>query len=683
MKRVLFLSLILAVGMTGFAQRHQLDVKNDMSNKVKWEQRHNFGKEVDMQAPVYAPNANMVSNALNRDTERFEVETMITQMDLQSNAFVANRMYRFDDGTVGVTATFPTNGTDRGTGYNYFDGTEFGDQPEARIEGLRTGWPSYCQYGDNGEIVVAHTGSDLVYYTRENKGEGEWQGPKYIPNPDLGFPDEDMTWPRVVTSGPHHNIIHVISASQDGDNISYDFYSRSTDGENWVTTTPPTMEEFEWHTSADSYALAANGDVVAMLYCGNYEMDAIVIKSYDNGETWERHTVWDNPYAGMDWDTPDPATLFSSDHPMYMPENGAICIDNNGKVHGAFSSECITHEEDGVYVYSGLTIDGIFYWNEDMGPYAVPEWTCPEDEYVLPIDPHNAFRFWFPTAEDGEYVRRNFEQPVIGFVDLNLIAEAGEFNSDLFHHETEYRACWLGCSATPAICINEDGNIAIAYSAADPTRIEENLNKYYRSVFVSYIEEPYHYGDAIYGGTDEGYTEEPGDFYYNWEYLQDPNDEEFGFIHGIDEALFVNSITNTTNNEFWFSYQADMEVGFYVSSNSPSQSSPSDNYIWAVKLVPDYPSVGLNEEVVNPMNEVKVYPNPVTDVLNINVNASQASEMNISVYNITGQKVMEKNVNIHGGINTPSINTSNLTSGIYFVTVKANGFENTLKFIVK
>ncbi|MBR5910797.1 MAG: T9SS type A sorting domain-containing protein, partial [Bacteroidales bacterium] len=78
-----------------------------------------------------------------------------------------------------------------------------------------------------------------------------------------------------------------------------------------------------------------------------------------------------------------------------------------------------------------------------------------------------------------------------------------------------------------------------------------------------------------------------------------------------------------------------------------------------------------------------VYPNPATSVLNIEVNASQSSDMNIAVFNITGQKVMEKNVNLHAGINTPSISTTDLSSGIYFVTVKANGFENTMKFIVK
>ena len=43
----------------------------------------------------------------------------------------------------------------------------------------------------------------------------------------------------------------------------------------------------------------------------------------------------------------------------------------------------------------------------------------------------------------------------------------------------------------------------------------------------------------------------------------------------------------------------------------------------------------------------------------------------------------EQNVTVNTGLNCPTINTADFASGIYFVTVKANGFENTLKFIVK
>ena len=135
-------------------------------------------------------------------------------------------------------------------------------------------------------------------------------------------------------------------------------------------------------------------------------------------------------------------------------------------------------------------------------------------------------------------------------------------------------------------------------------------------------------------------------------------------------------------------YSADANIGLYMDytsgENNNNMGELTENYIYAVKVMPDMEGWGVEEqEAVNPMTATRVYPNPASDVLNIEVNASQASEMSISVYNIMGQNVMNQNVNITTGVNTRCINTSELNSGIYFVTVKANGFENTMKFIVK
>lgn len=689
MKKVLFMSLALAVAMTGFAQKN-VPVKAEQKTKVKWEQYKALGKEAAEETSQFAPTGSAVTAYYgNRYDARVDYDAIVSQMDQQSNSFLANRMWRFDDGSIGVVTMIPANNNNRGTGYNYYDGEEFGPQPETRIEGIRTGWPSYCQYGENGEIVVAHTGTDLVYYTRENKGEGEWVGPTYIPNPSLGFPDENLTWPRVVTSGPNHDIIHVICATQwstddGGDGSSYDFYAKSTDGENWEVTTVPTFGDE--HFSADNYALASNGNIVAMLYCGAYQEDAFIIKSTDNGETWTRTTVWDNPYSGMNWDEGGDV-VFDDDHTMYCPENGAICIDNNGMVHCAFSAMEIANFDNegefGCWVYSGWSIDGIFYWNENMGTLQPHDWVCPSDEWLYPADPHDVFRFWYPANQpgtgDGNYVVRNFEQNIIGYMPFDV----ADFVSDMFHHGDDYRGHWLGISATPAICVDESGIVAIAYSVVDPARVGNmaQTTLYPRSVMVSYIEPPYAIGDGLWE-EDNHYTEEPGNYFLNIEYLQDEDDEEWGFIHSADEAIWVNSITNAVNREFWFSFQADEYVG--INAFSGTQTSPSDNTLWVVKVVPDSEILdGVEEESVNPMTAVRVYPNPATDVLNIEVNASQASEMSINVYNIMGQNVMSKTTSINTGINRPSISTSELSSGIYFVTVKANGFENTLKFIVK
>ncbi|MBR6227423.1 MAG: T9SS type A sorting domain-containing protein [Bacteroidales bacterium] len=682
MKKVLLTTLAIAVAMAGFAQKGQERVKAEQPRSAKANITA-LGKYDAAPALNFTPSTSVPRNIKGDDLSGWQ--TMRTLYDLQTNKIVGNRMYRFEDGTLGVTATMgqtPSAYSDRGTGYDYYNGTAFIFEEEenpvtGRIESMKTGWPSYCQYGPKGEIVVSHTGSNLVYYTREIKGEGEWQGPNEIPNPVwLGTSDSDMTWPRVVTTGPDHDILHVIAAASD-DNGFYLFYSRSTDGENWTTTFVPTLEEGEQGKySADSYVMAANGDNVAIMLL-SIMGHGYIIKSTDNGETWTKSKFWDNPYADFDWET-DENSLFGysdditiNDVDQYGPDLGTICIDNDGIVHGAFSGHKYAHLELGstyTYWYS-RTLDGVFYWNETMGTLQGPEWVCPDDGTVIPSDPHNICRMWWPTDETGEYIVRNFESAnLIGF--LTPDDHFSEFSSDNWVVTGYFQSP----AASPAICVDESGTVAVAYSVPDLTRPLSNDNKYLRSIMVSFIEPGYVMGDAT-----GNYSEIPGNCYYEWVKLQDADE----FLHSYDEAIYPICPTNTANEEFWFGYQADDTPGLNSGSNA-QQGAPSDNYIWVQKVIPDYEGLGISENpAVNPMTATRVYPNPATDVLNIEVNASQASEMSISVFNIMGQNVMNQTVSINTGINTRPVSISELNSGVYFVTVKANGFENTMKFIVK
>ncbi len=689
MKKVLFITLAMAVAMTGFAQKGMQRVKAVQPKAITADvNQRAFGKTMDAEVLNFAPNAGTPANYKGEDYAGWA--TMLTHYDLQSNGYVANRMWRFEDGSVGVVATWSqlANLTDRGTGYDYYDGTEFqwdefdGEPMPGRIETEKTGWPSYCQYGANGEIVVSHTGTKICYYTRETKGEGDWEGPSYIPNPDNSLPQPqghsaEMTWPRVVTSGANHDIIHVLAADQDDEpNLgdTYLYYSRSTDGETWTTSMVPTLEEWEYTIyGSDYYALAANGDNVAILL-NDVMGHTYVIKSTDNGETWEQIKVWNNPIAGLDWET-DPNTVFGDDNRMYAPETGAITIDNDGMVHAALSARCWYHEELGTSytILQSPQIDGIFYWDETMGTLPAPEWTCPEDNYVMEPSDRMVFRFLWPTTQAGDYVTRNWETNIVGFIEPDEYYQ--EIDNDHVFNEQTYYQFFSGSSVLPAIAVDDKGTIAVAYSSIDASRDMYNTNQYYyRSVYVSFVEAGYVMGDA----TGE-YSEVPGNVYYNQAKLQDADD----FLHSMDECVAVCAAPNVTNNEFWFSYQADDTPGFYIGNNA-SQTNATDNIIWAQKVIPDYEGLSVGENpAVNPVTSTRIYPNPVVDQMTIEVNAAQASEMSISVYNLMGQKVMDKNVSINTGINTPTLSTSSLSSGVYFVTVKANGFENTMKFIVK
>lgn len=73
-------------------------------------------------------------------------------------------------------------------------------------------------------------------------------------------------------------------------------------------------------------------------------------------------------------------------------------------------------------------------------------------------------------------------------------------------------------------------------------------------------------------------------------------------------------------------------------------------------------------------NSVVLYPNPVTNVLQISSNVEIGS---VAIYSINGMEVLSKKVNNTTG----EMDFSNLSSGVYFVQVEANDTMETYKII--
>ena len=667
----------LALGFSAFAQ--QRVAKNELQSfKVNAKKSAAVGKEiVNETAAQFAPQT-AKSVVINRFDNAEDGETMYTYYDLQSNSWVSNRMYQLPDGSVGVVATMShqsnQSATDRGTGYNFYNGEEWQEQPEARVEDRRTGWPSIAQWGERGEILISH--SPLGCYTREVAGEGEWQYRGELPPFPEGFEyDDDWAWPRIATSGDNHNIIHVIGDIQhsvSSDEVHHwQVYLRSEDAENWTITYSPLAQDGEEydHYTADAYNITANGHNVAMIYGDDLQSHVVMYKSTDDGLTWTRRVVWENPYYGYDWEN-DPQSVFSDT--LFGPASLAIALDNNGVAHVALSAYEYIHDELGntYTTYRGRAVDGICYWNDTQeGPIADtdhPEYIgTPYEEHLAHANPHHAMRLWWPIPDEPGYVRMHADSTKwIGYVPMY---EGYSYDGDMFYIENDYFYKLRSAqSGFPALSIDPYGNIACAFSAPNVSRVESNLNKYYRSIYVSYY------------NVDNGYWDQTIDD------ITDP-DATMYLPFLISENIYTNSADNVVNpGEFWFSFESDTQPGLYWGSYA-TQSDGTENYIHVMKLIPEgeYVSVPENYDAVNPMTSTRIYPNPVVDQMNIEVNASQASAMNISIFNLMGQKVMEKNVSVNAGLNYTTISTNDLSSGVYFVTVSANGFNHTMKFVVK
>ncbi len=76
-----------------------------------------------------------------------------------------------------------------------------------------------------------------------------------------------------------------------------------------------------------------------------------------------------------------------------------------------------------------------------------------------------------------------------------------------------------------------------------------------------------------------------------------------------------------------------------------------------------------------------LYPNPVTgDTLNISISGAQSGDYGISIYNSMGQQIMTQTIeSVSNTIRVDGL--QGLASGMYFISIKGNAAETTLKFL--
>jgi len=92
--------------------------------------------------------------------------------------------------------------------------------------------------------------------------------------------------------------------------------------------------------------------------------------------------------------------------------------------------------------------------------------------------------------------------------------------------------------------------------------------------------------------------------------------------------------------------------------------------------------IGINE-VADAVNNVRRYPNPATSAISISIDLIQSSTVVITIYDIVGKILVSSEIEkINAGSKTVQMDVSTIPSGIYFVTVIANGSTKTEKFVV-
>lgn len=624
MNRLLLVQFFLVIFITiGFGQ--QIEIPKSIQYRSPIQSPIHPAMDLqDIPTPIPG-NHGIPTN--NRDEEEVAIGT--TFFDFQTAGSTGRRIFTKGD-EVSAAWHFGINTTgfpDRGTGYNHFDGEDWGPLPSLRIEdNFRGGYPSFTVLEDGTEVVVSHTLVGAVWHLniyRKAPGSDLWEQSEIPSTVSTG----GMVWAKIATGGADGQSLHAIAITlhQDFGGTPYQgleqhlLYYRSQDGGNsWDISDmiiPGCDSTFYNTIDSEAYGIDANGETVSIGVFPSWG-DAAIFKSTDNGETWAKNIILDHPldkYDGngytiddipMDPNAPDSLAIASTDG--YC----SIVVDDIGLTHVVYGN--MYYSGNGGFFYFPGT-DGLSYWNESLGT-------------------GNAQTVAFTEDFDGS-----------GTIEVAGIA--GYF---------------LSLTSMPSMGIDIAGNFYIAYSAFNELYINDEDNQNYRQIYVI-------------ASTDGGVTWTDPYAAVN----EETTDVDFiPFLEGVYPGIPKN-----IGSSIQLIYQQDFRPGLHVSGD---QDIAETNFIVYSELDEENLGITSTNEPSLTLESVEISPNPTSGIVNIDYVLNESANVEIGVFNFLGQNLIHSSIGIQTiGNHSKTLELSDFSKGVYFVKIQADERIWTEKIVLK
>lgn len=191
-------------------------------------------------------------------------------------------------------------------------------------------------------------------------------------------------------------------------------------------------------------------------------------------------------------------------------------------------------------------------------------------------------------------------------------------------------------------------------------------------------------------------------FFYNWQFQQpsctSPLTPVTVYVLGTGGNSFTASGTGTPTVNFTPADQTATSYAWdFGDGNTSTDMNPTHVYAaggtYTVSLVISNGNcsetvtqtvktnvLGIND--LHTFSAFSVFPNPAKDVLTLSVNSSkQFNDCQLMISNVLGQNAYSKPVDLSSGDNKLNINISDLTAGIYFISLKNGKDVVTAKFV--
>lgn len=91
----------------------------------------------------------------------------------------------------------------------------------------------------------------------------------------------------------------------------------------------------------------------------------------------------------------------------------------------------------------------------------------------------------------------------------------------------------------------------------------------------------------------------------------------------------------------------------------------------------------LGVEDLTGLNEVSLFPNPATNMVNVRIETETADQIDFQLMDMTGRMIRRENVQHAGGTYNYQTSVENLSSGIYLMRIQTSKGQVTRKFIVE
>jgi parallel beta-helix repeat protein len=167
---------------------------------------------------------------------------------------------------------------------------------------------------------------------------------------------------------------------------------------------------------------------------------------------------------------------------------------------------------------------------------------------------------------------------------------------------------------------------------------------------------------------------ETADFSWNWATALTP--AASGYILQVREvgAALWTSYPTATNARF----VGDLTTGLSYEYRLVVQF---DGNTWGATSIQPLVGGGTKETVIEAMNMLNVYPNPVSDLLTVEILSEQTGTHIWNLYDVNGKLVMSGENQLTQGANYFEIETAHLSTGLYMLQSNVNGVLQTSRII--